>query len=208
MKVACYHRYSSRKRLRERAELQGWFNAHGISSAEVAWYSEKGTDTSSSERPELGRLEQDIAAGTVDVVVLWKLSDLVTRFRAVLTTLSFWFERGVRVVIVSDGIDLQPETSRAISPLLRALADTELEYRRDRQKRGIAAAKTRGHYPGRKPGSTKEKPRRAATLRGKGYTVAEIAEMLGVSKRTAFRYLSNFQDKKSKVASKGPSHEN
>jgi DNA invertase Pin-like site-specific DNA recombinase len=141
-------------------------------------------------------------------VVLWKLSDLVTRFRAVLTMLAAWGERGVRVVIVSNGIDLHPETNGATFPLLRALAETELEFRRDRQKRGIAVAKARGNYPGRKPGTTKEKPRRAATLRGKGYTVAEIAEMLGVSKRTAFRYLGSSQDTKSKVASKGPSHEN
>ncbi len=206
MKVACYLWSSNRKRLRERAELQEWLSAHGINLAEVEWYSDRASDTS-PERPELGRLEQDIVSGKVRVVLLWKLSDLVTRFRAVLIILAAWCERGVRVVIVADGIDLQPEMNGEILPLLRALAETELEFRRERQKRGIAAAKARGNYPGRKPGTTKEKPRRAAILRGKGYTVAEIAEMLGVSKRTAFRYLGSSKETESSVASKGPNHE-
>jgi DNA invertase Pin-like site-specific DNA recombinase len=198
MKVACYLWSAlgpSRKRRRERTELQRWLRAHGVSPAEVEWYIDRESGPS-TERKELGRLEADIAAGKVRAILLWKLSDLVTRFRAAVTMLASWCERGTRVVIVSHGIDLQPETSGCISPLLRALAETELEFRRDRQRRGIAVAKARGHFPGRKPGTTKEKPRRAIALREKGYTVVEIADALGISERTAFRYLGTFTQEK------------
>ena len=209
MKTACYllsAATSARKALRERAEIERWLASHSIATKEVEWYFDRASDTS-ADRPELGRLERDIASGNIRAVVLWKLSDLVTRFRAVLTMLNSWCERGVRVVVVSQGIDLPPEKREIVSPLLQALAETELEFRRERQQRGIDAAKVRGRYPGRKPGATKEKPHRAHALRGKGYTVAEIAEMLGVSKRTAFRYLGSSQDTKTTVASKGPNHE-
>ena len=63
------------------------------------------------------------------------------------------------------------------------------EARQIRQQAGIAAAKARGEYLGRKKGTTKAKPERAITLKEKGLTVKEIAEALGASERTIFRYL-------------------
>lgn len=190
MTVACYLWAAAphRRGLRDRAGIRRWLGEQGIDPSEVGWYSDR-ESAASSGRPALDRLEQDIAFGNVKAVVVWKLSDLVTRFRPLLTLLASWCERGVRVVAVSQRIDVGPEVRGNAALLLRALAETELEFRRERQRRGIAAAKARGVYPGRKRGTTKEKPRRALALRGKGYTVAEIAESLGVSERTAFRYL-------------------
>jgi DNA invertase Pin-like site-specific DNA recombinase len=60
----------------------------------------------------------------------------------------------------------------------------------DSQKPGIAVAKERGVYGGRLPGTTKAAPPRARQLRSRGLTVQEIAKALGVSRRTAFRYLA------------------
>ena len=65
----------------------------------------------------------------------------------------------------------------------------EQEVRRERPAGGIAAAKARGVYFGRRKGTTKGKPRRAQQLREKGNTVKEIANALNVSERTVFRYL-------------------
>ena len=73
------------------------------------------------------------------------------------------------------------------SPL--TLAEIELEYRRERQAAGIAVAKARGIYKGRRPGTTRAHPQRARELRMRGLAVAEIANALGVSERTAYRYL-------------------
>ena len=53
----------------------------------------------------------------------------------------------------------------------------------------IEAAKERGVYQGRKPGSTKAKPARARELRDRGLRDREIAEALGVSRRSVQRYL-------------------
>ena len=61
--------------------------------------------------------------------------------------------------------------------------------RRERQTAGIQVARKKGSYKGRKKGTTKSKPDRAKELRDKGLKVAEIAQALGVSERTAFRYL-------------------
>lgn len=45
-------------------------------------------------------------------------------------------------------------------------------------------------YQGRKPGTTKAAPRRARELSCRGLTTAEIANALGVTERTVFRYLT------------------
>lgn len=54
---------------------------------------------------------------------------------------------------------------------------------------GIAAAKKKGAYMGRMPGTRKSEPERAKELREKGLTAAEITQALAVSQRTVFRYL-------------------
>ena len=69
------------------------------------------------------------------------------------------------------------------------LAEFESEYRRERQAAGLAGAKERGKDRGRERDTTKAPPRRARGLRGRGLTVQEIATVLGISRRTAFRYL-------------------
>lgn len=195
MTVACY--LCSAAPIRSR--VRRWLGENAIDPADVEWYTDP---AAAPDRPALDRLERDIASGRVTTVVLWRLSALVTRFRALLVVLASWRERGVRVVAVSQQIDLGPD-ARGVAPLLRALAETEAEFRRERQRRGIAAAKARGVYPGRKRGTTKEQPRRALALRGKGYTVAEVAAALGVSERTVFRYLGQSDGTNGTVAKKG-----
>lgn len=59
----------------------------------------------------------------------------------------------------------------------------------ERQAAGIAAAKRKGVYQGRQPGTTKAEPARALKLRDQGLTIAEIAKSLGVSEPTVFVYL-------------------
>jgi DNA invertase Pin-like site-specific DNA recombinase len=77
-----------------------------------------------------------------------------------------------------------------VASVLFGLAEIESEFRRERQAAGIAVAKERGIYRGRQCGTTKASPCRAQELRGRGLTVQEIATALGVSRRTAWRYLA------------------
>lgn len=67
----------------------------------------------------------------------------------------------------------------------------EQETRRERQAEGIAVAKQRGVYQGRKRGTRKTKPERARELKAKGLSVGEIATALGVGYSTACRYLQS-----------------
>lgn len=101
--------------------------------------------------------------------------------------LADWCEREVRVMVVTQQIDLSEAVGRMAASVLFGLSEIELEYR---QAAGIAVAKKRGVYRGRQRGTTKAPSHRAQELRRRGLTVQEIATALGISRRTVFWYLA------------------
>ncbi len=98
-------------------------------------------------------------------------------------------ERGLKIVVITQQIELGGAVGRMIAALLLGLAEIELEYRQERQAAGIEVAKRKGIYKGRRKGTTKAEPTRAIHLRERGLTVAEIATALGANMRTVQRYL-------------------
>jgi len=96
----------------------------------------------------------------------------------------------VRVVSVTQQIDLNGAVGRMLASVMFGLAEIEQEYRRECQAAAIPAAKRKGVYRGRKKGTTKVPPARVQQLRARGLTTPEIATALGVHPRTVFRYLA------------------
>ena len=103
--------------------------------------------------------------------------------------LADWCEHGLKVIVITQQIELNGAVGRMIAAVMLGLADIELEYRAERQMAGIEVAKKKGIYHGRKRGTTKAKPNRAIELATKGLKVGEIAQALGTSDRTVQRYL-------------------
>jgi DNA invertase Pin-like site-specific DNA recombinase len=189
--IACYCRVSSRaqKHDSQRAEITRWLRGQRIPRAKVQWFEDQETGTS-LQRPAFERLQQAVFAGTVKTVVVWKLDRLSRRQHEGITLLAAWCERGVRVISVTQQIDLTGAVGRMLASVMFGLAEIEQEYRRERQAAGIAVAKRHGVYRGRMKGTTKAAPARAQTLRTRGLSAPEIATALGVSPRTVFRYLA------------------
>jgi DNA invertase Pin-like site-specific DNA recombinase len=188
--IACYCRVSSRsqKTDSQKAELTRWLAHQGLDLTAVHWFEDIARGHT-LRRPAFARLQRVIEAGTITTVVVWKLDRLARRQREGINLLADWCAHNVRVVAVTQQIDLSGPVGHLVASVLFGLAEIEWEYRRERQAAGIAVAKARGVYRGRRPGTTKAQPQRAQTLRQRGLTVVEIATALGVSDRTVFRYL-------------------
>jgi DNA invertase Pin-like site-specific DNA recombinase len=191
VKVAAYVRVSSRQQKTDsqEAEIVKWLDGHGVHADQVEWYRDKESGKTLA-RPEFDRLQKDIFNGRVKTVVLWKLDRLSRRLRDGVNLLSDWCDKGLRVIVTTQQIDLSGPVGRMIAAVLLGLAEIELEFKNERQAAGIEVAKKRGVYKGRKKGTTKAKPRRAQELREQGLTVPEIATALGTSERTIWRYLT------------------
>lgn len=189
-KIACYCRVSSRsqKNDSQKSEIQRWLKGNGFKTSQVEWFEDK-VSGKSLKRPSFDRLQAAIFNGQVKTVVVWKLDRISRRQKDGINLLADWCERGVRVVSVTQQIDLSGVVGRMVASVMFGLAEIEMEYRRDRQAAGIKVAKSRGVYSGRRKGTTKAQPVRAEQLRKAGLSVVEIANALNVSERTVFRYL-------------------
>jgi len=97
----------------------------------------------------------------------------------------------VRVIAITQQIDLSGPVGNLIASLLFGIAEIELQHSKERQAIGIALAKKRGVYTGRRLGTTKAMPARARALRKQKLTIPEIAQALGVKQRTVYNYLSS-----------------
>ncbi|MEC4678346.1 MAG: recombinase family protein [Nitrospirota bacterium] len=103
-------------------------------------------------------------SGSVKTVVVWKLDRITRNIRDGINTICEWCESGVRVVSVTQQIDLSGTVGHLVVGVLFAIAEIELQHSKERQAAGIAVAKSKGIYKGIKIGTTKAKPERARTL--------------------------------------------
>lgn len=189
--IACYCWVSSRhqKSDGQKAEMLQWLQGNNMPLSGVQWFEDIETGET-LHRPAFAAMQRAIFAGVVETVVVWKLDRLSRRQREGVNLFADWCERGVRVMVVTQQIDLKGAVGRLVASVLFGLAEIEQEYRRERQAAGIAVARQKGVYRGRLRGTTKAPPTRAHVLRARGFTVPEIANALGVSSRTIFRYLT------------------
>lgn len=100
--------------------------------------------------------------------------------------------KGVRVTFVTEGLTFTGEDSPMATLLLSvmgAFAEFERALIRERQAEGIALAKTRGVYRGRKPALT---PTQAADVIARataGEAKTALAAEYGISRETVYAYL-------------------
>lgn len=189
--IGVYIRVSShsQKRDSQQAAITQWLVRHGHDLAQVRWYAD--TETGRTlQREGFQALQSAIFRGEVKTVVVWKLDRLARSLREGVNVLAEWCQRDVRVVSITQQIDLSGAVGHLIASLLFGMAEIEHLHIKERQAAGIAVAKQKGIYKGRKPGTTKAKPERARVLHAKGLKSQEIATALNVSERTVFRYLA------------------
>ncbi len=188
--TAVYIRVSSPKGQKtdsQRAELEAWLKRHKLKS--VQWFEDRDSATN-MEREAFQKLQAAVFAGKVQTVVVWKLDRLARNLKEGVNVLADWCNRGVRVVAITQQIDLNGPVGNLIASLLFGIAEIELQHSKERQAIGITLAKKRGVYTGRKSGTTKAAPARARTLRKQGFTIPEIAAALNVKERSVYNYLA------------------
>lgn len=190
MTIAVYIRVSTLDQNTDgqRAEITRWLESHGHDLAKVKWFEDKQTGKNLN-RPEFKKLAAAVTAGKIKTVIIWKLDRLARTAIDGMNVLASWCKRGVRVVSITEQFDLSDEFGQLIANIMLSLAQIELKNAKERQKAGIAAAKSKGRYKGRKTNTKKANPSRAKELLSNGLKIPEIALALGVSKRTIFNYI-------------------
>ena len=190
MSTGVYIRVSSPKGQKtdsQRAELEAWLKRHRMQAAQ--WFEDRDSATN-LRREAFLKLQAAIFAGKITTVIIWKLDRLARNLKEGVNVLADWCQRGVRVIAITQQIDLSGPVGHLIASLLFGIAEMELQHSKERQAVGIALARQRGVYTGRKAGTTKAAPSRARALKQQGLKVSEIAVALGVKQRSVYNYLS------------------
>ena len=146
-----------------------------------------GKDT---RRPELERLLAFVREG--DTVVVHSMDRLARNLDDLRRLVQKLTRRGVRIEFVKECLTFTGEDSPMANLMLSvmgAFAEFERALIRERQREGIALAKQRGAYRGRKKALS---PERAAELLQRvkaGEQKAKLAREFGISRETLYQYL-------------------
>lgn len=123
-----------------------------------------------------------------DQLVVTKLDRLARSVRDLLDIEARLTAKGAGLIILSPAMDTNTPAGRLTFNIFGAVAQFEREIMLERQREGVQRAKSLGRYKGRAD-TVRRCTDRIEALKGDGLTAPEIAEVLGCSVRSIYRYL-------------------
>ena len=152
-------------------------------------FEEKLSGANASDRPALQELLGWVRDG--DSVIVHSIDRLARNLQDLLSIVSTLNAKGVSIRFIKDNLTFPPEGTDGASKLylsiLGAVAEFERSMIKERQREGIAKAKAKGVYKGRKVNIDKE---RILALRKEGNSTYVIAETMRISRMTVHRALN------------------
>jgi DNA invertase Pin-like site-specific DNA recombinase len=140
------------------------------------------------DRPRLDSLVGSLSRG--DALVVTEVSRLGRTTAEVLLLADGLRERGVHLRILNLGIDTATPAGGLVLTMMAGLARFERQLLRERQRRGIEAARRRGKHLGRPPLLDASHAQTAIRRLLAGETVAALAREWRVSERTLSRFVN------------------
>jgi DNA invertase Pin-like site-specific DNA recombinase len=138
-------------------------------------------------RPALTRCLKTLQTG--DTLIVWKLDRLGRSLRDLITMLDGFKQQGIKFRSLTEAIDTETPTGRAMWQMIGVLAELERSLITERTRAGVKAAQKRGVKFGQKPKLTPERLAHARKLIDQGMTPTDAAKMIGVSRATVYRAL-------------------
>lgn len=146
-----------------------------------------GKDT---KRPQLDAMLAFVREG--DTLVVHSMDRLARNLDDLRQIVQSLTARGVRIEFVKEHLLFTGEDSPMATLMLSvmgAFAEFERALIRERQREGIALAKQRGAYRGRKKALSADQAAEVRRRAAAGEKKAEIARCMGISRETLYQYL-------------------
>jgi DNA invertase Pin-like site-specific DNA recombinase len=124
-----------------------------------------------------------------DVLVISKLDRLGRTVKRLVDFVADLQERKIQFRSLTDGIDTTTPAGRFFFHVMASLAQMERELLVERTRAGLAAARRRGRFGGRKRRMTPGKVQSARKLLRNGMAPRDVAQNLGVSIPTLYRWV-------------------
>ena len=142
-------------------------------------------------RPELQRLLEFAREG--DTVYVKDFSRLARSTKDLLELVERFKEKNIHLVSLKENLDTSTATGKLMLTMIAAINEFERENILERQREGIALAKQRGAYKGRKAVQVKDFGIYYDRYLCREYTKKELAEELNISRPTLARLIKEYQ---------------
>ncbi len=146
-----------------------------------------------TDRPQLKAMLEYVREG--DVLHIESISRLARSTRDLLKIVDTLNDKGVQLVSAKENIDTTTPAGRFVLSVFAALSELEREQTLQRQREGIAIAKSQGKYKGRQPIEVDNK--RFEVLYGKWksneISAVAFASQLGLKKSTFYRRVKAYE---------------
>lgn len=149
--------------------------------------SEKASGVSRAGRSELTLLLQFLRAG--DTLMITRVDRLARSIKDLQDIVHELRAAGVTLKATEQPIDTSTAAGKAFLDMLGVFAEFETNLRRERQLEGIATAKAKGVYKGRKPSIDHAEVHRLKVEERLGPTA--IAKRLGIGRASVYRVLAD-----------------
>lgn len=146
---------------------------------------EKVSGTSVQGREELNTLLEFLRDG--DELVVTRVDRLARSIRDLQNIVYDLDKKGVVISATEQPINTKTSAGKCFLDMLGVFGEFETNLRKERQMEGIAKAKEKGIYKGRKPSVDIEKVK---ALRDSGLGASAIAKELGIGRASVYRALS------------------
>lgn len=143
-----------------------------------------------ADRPELRRMLAYVRQG--DTVIVESISRFARNTRDLLDLVEQLTGKQVEFISQKEAIDTTTPTGKFMLTIFGAVAELEREYILQRQREGIAIAKDKGVYKGRKPVERPEFPKIVAQWREGRITATEAMRRLNMKSSTFYRKAKEF----------------
>ena len=153
-------------------------------------FAEKESGTSTKHRTALAECLDYLREG--DTLVITKIDRLARSARDLHNLVHDLEQRRIGLLVLDQSIDTSTPHGRAFLGMLATFAEFETNIRKERQLEGIAAAKSKGKYNGRKP-TAQNKSTEIIELVEQGLTKSAIAEQVGVSVASVYNVLNRIK---------------
>ena len=152
----------------------------------VKVFHEELSAASTAKRSELQRALEYVREG--DTLIVTKPDRLARSTADLLEIAKRLGEKSVTLRILSMNVDTSTPTGKLMLTLLGGIAEFERDLMLERQREGIAKAKSEGKYKGRAP-TARRKADDVLKLKAEGLTGDAIAAKLGIGRASVFRIL-------------------
>ena len=146
-------------------------------------------------RPQLNDALAFVRAN--DNLVVWRLDRLGRSLAHLISTVKALEARGVGFKSLTEAIDTTSAGGRLVFHIFGALSEFELSIIRQRTMAGLEAARARGRIGGRPAKMNEERVRQARKLlEDPQNNVTQVSALLGVSRGSLYRHLTEEKNKK------------